>query len=89
MVDELIQWPGARPPFHMGSCHLTTDGPLEELHAFAPRVGLRPRWFKDEPGRERYDLTVKRRARAIVEGATFVPAREQARARFETRRAAS
>jgi len=38
MVDELQRWPTRIRCFQVGSCHLTTDGPLEELHAFASKV---------------------------------------------------
>lgn len=76
MVDELRRWPHARPPFLTGSCHLTTDGDVRELHAFAVRVGLKREWFQH--GRvPHYDLTEKRRREALRAGAVFVPAREQ------------
>lgn len=86
MVDELKVWPHARPPFHRGSCHITTDGPLEELHALAARVGLRRRWFQEHPTAPHYDLTPPRREAAIAAGAVFVSAREQALARLRRRR---
>jgi hypothetical protein len=82
MVDELQQWPGARPPFDRGSCHLTTDGPLDELHAFAARIGLRRRWFQNHPRAPHYDLTPGRRDEALRAGAVFVPVRTQARRRL-------
>lgn len=85
MVDAIAHWPGARPPFHRGSAHLTTDGPLDELHAFAKRIGLRRQWFQDHPIAPHYDLTPERHARALAAGATLVPAREQARRRREQR----
>lgn len=80
-VDEIRRWPHARPPFHRGSCHLTADT-LEELHAFAKRIGMKREWFQD--GRvPHYDLTPGRRAEAKLAGAVFVSAKEQARRRLE------
>ena len=83
MVDELKQWPGAKPPFDGGSCHLT--GPLPRLHDFAAALGMKRAWFQDHPSAPHYDLTPKRRAKAIALGAIEVPAREQARARVRAR----
>lgn len=85
MVDELQDWPHARAPFHRGSCHLTTDGALDDLHAFAARIGLRRAWFQAHSLAPHYDLTPGKRAEAILAGATFVPAREQAKARVARR----
>ncbi len=81
MVDQVIVWPGAKPPFHNGSCHLTTDGPIEELHAFAERLGMRRTWFQPHPKMDHYDLTPRRRAVALAHGAVFVEARAQTIAR--------
>jgi hypothetical protein len=78
MVDELKVHPGARRPFHLGSCHLTTDGNLAELHAFAARLGMRRAWFQDHRIAPHYDLTPGRRQLALQQGACFVSAREQA-----------
>lgn len=76
MVDELRKWPHAKAPFLTGSCHLTTDGPPAELHAFAARIGMSLAWFQH--GRvPHYDLTEKRRRAAMRAGAVFVSAREQ------------
>lgn len=81
MVDEIRLWPNARPPFTRGSCHLTTNGPIAELHAFAARIGLRREWFQPHPIAPHYDLTRRRRAAALAAGAVFVPIRVQLRAR--------
>lgn len=84
MVDELQVWPVARGIFTAGSCHLTTDGELDDLHAFAARIGMRRAWFQS--GRiPHYDLTEGRRQRALAAGAVFVPAKEQARRRIAKR----
>jgi len=81
MVDELQRWPNARRPFHMGSCHLTTDGPIEELHEFAKRIGMKRKWFQEHRLAPHYDLVPARREHALKLGAVFVSAREQARSR--------
>lgn len=92
MVDELKTWPGKGVPGYFGgdhlSCHLTTDGPLEELHVFAERIGMKRAWFQAR-STPHYDLTPRLRERALLAGAAFVPAREQARARMAQKRAAS
>jgi hypothetical protein len=82
-VDELRVWPTSIRCFKAGSCHLTADS-VEELHAFAAAIGLRLEWFQD--GRiPHYDLTESRRTRALELGASFVPAKEQARRRIAAR----
>ena len=90
LVDELIVWPHAKHRcFKGGSCHLTiVDEPLENLHAFAARIGLKRAWFQDHPLAPHYDLTPGRREAALRAGAAFVSAREQARARIAKRQAA-
>lgn len=82
MVDEIRVWPGKKPRcFASGSCHLTCDGDVEELHAFAEKLGLRREWF--QRGRvPHYDLTPRKREVALGLGAVVVPAREQARRRI-------
>jgi hypothetical protein len=85
MVDEIMKWPHARYPFMDGSCHLTTDGDLEELHAFAISIGLRRGWFQNHVLCPHYDLTPRKRALALSKGAVFVSARAQAKARREKR----
>lgn len=87
MVDELKVWPTAWGPFRAGSCHLTTDGTVDELHAFAARLGLRRSWFQHNPLAPHYDLVQSKRELALELGAVFVTARDQAKARIEARRA--
>jgi len=65
-------------------CHLTTDGELSELHEFAQRIGLKRQWFQDHPRHPHYDLTENKRLVALVSGAVFVPAKEQARRRNQS-----
>jgi len=83
-VDEVRthQMPTTIPRvFRAGSCHLTTNGDADELHAFARRLGLKRAWFQD--GRTpHYDLTASRRARALELGAVPISARAQARWRM-------
>jgi hypothetical protein len=87
MVDEIQVWPTKIRCFKKGSCHLTTDGPIEDLHAFAKRLRLHRVWFQEHPLAPHYDLTPKRRADAIVLGAVEVSAKEQARHRIAARKA--
>lgn len=75
-VDEVRVWPTTIPCFKKGSCHMTADT-LEELHAFARRLGLQRGWFQARSS-PHYDLTPARRARALEAGAVFKPAREAA-----------
>ncbi len=49
------------------SCHLIGDS-LEELHAFAQRIGMRREWFQPKSS-PHYDLTASRRQRAVECGA--------------------
>jgi Protein of unknown function (DUF4031) len=68
-----------------GGGHLQADT-LEELHAFAARLGLRAAWFQSKPGRpekDHYDLDARRRELALALGA--VP--ESRRAGAHRRRA--
>jgi hypothetical protein len=84
-VDELVAWPHARHRcFADGSSHLEADS-LDELHAFARRLGLKREWFQPRSS-PHYDLSPAKRERALALGATFRPAREAARARMEARR---
>jgi hypothetical protein len=91
MVDELVSYgqkaKGGARYFGSGkqSCHLTTDGPIEELHTFAVRIGLRREWCQhtNNPIHIHYDLTPNKREQALKAGAVFVPGREQAMRRVE------
>ena len=62
------------------SCHLFTDGDIDELHAMAERIGLKRRWF--QCGNKRlphYDLTESRRNAAISLGVIALSRAEAAR----------
>ena len=50
------------------NCHLTADS-LEELHAFASRLGLKRAWFQAHARWPHYDLTRGMRERAVRIGA--------------------
>lgn len=64
-VDTLVDYGWRLGP----SCHMVADD-LEELHAFARKVGLRRSWLHiSRGGIPHYDLTVRRRAVAIKLGA--------------------
>lgn len=87
-VDELRVYPHARGIFRAGSAHLTADT-LDELHAFAARIGLRRSWAQLPPAHRvpHYDLVASRREAAVAAGAVFVPAKEQAARRIAARAA--
>jgi len=80
MVDGLKVWTDRRP-FHKGSCHLTTHGPIDALHEFAKRLGLKREWFQDHEYAPHYDLTPAKRQEALRLGAVHVDAVQQARER--------
>jgi len=84
-VDQLVVWT-TRPPFGRGSCHMTADT-LDELHAFAARIGLKRAWFQRHALAPHYDLTPRRREAAVAAGAVEMTFREQkARGVGRTRR---
>lgn len=64
-------------------CHLVTDSPdIEELHAFAQRIGLRREWFQEftkRPAglyRPHYDVTEAVRKAAVLAGAQEISWKE-------------
>lgn len=70
-VDELRTVEPSRKWRYREACHLLADT-LEELHAAARGLGLKPEWF--QVGRvPHYDVTARKRALAIVLGAGQVP----------------
>jgi hypothetical protein len=66
-----------RFPSYAGCCHLWTDGPIEELHAFAQRIGLKRQWFQtSNPRFHHYDLLGStKRQQALDAGAQAVSLR--------------
>lgn len=75
-VDQIQNWPTAIRCFKGGSCHMIADT-VEELHAFARRLGLRRGWFQATSW-PHYDLTPARRAKAVTLGAVEKTSRELA-----------
>lgn len=71
LVDSLIDYVG-----HGKWCHMTSDTGLDELHAFARRIGLKRDWFQGKVGHPHYDLTPKMRKAAINAGARPVSSKE-------------
>jgi hypothetical protein len=66
-----------------GGGHMQADT-LDELHAFADRIGLRREWFQSKPGRpenDHYDLTGAGRELAIELGAIIEDRRAGTRRR--------
>ncbi len=76
-VDDLVDYSRitGRPSPDLW-CHMVTDGPLEELHQFAERMGMQRAWFQNKPGHPHYDLKPAGRARAIELGAKAVNIQE-------------
>jgi hypothetical protein len=72
-----------------GGGHMQADT-LDELHAFAQRIGLRQEWFQSKPGRpekDHYDLTRAGRELALGLGAISEDRRASTRRRQAVRRA--
>lgn len=59
---EGIRWKGRE------WCHLVADS-LDELHAFAARLGLQRHWFQSKSLYPHYDVTMLVRNRALALGA--------------------
>lgn len=70
-VDCLRDWGWRLGP----SCHLIADT-LDELHAFAARLGLKRAWFQNKRSGPHYDLTASKRQTAVVLGAVELENRE-------------
>jgi len=61
-VSRSWRWPRA--------AHMLADS-LDELHAFAKKIGLRRQWFQDGSS-PHYDLNPTRHAAALAAGAKLV-----------------
>lgn len=57
------------------SCHMWADSEAE-LHTFANRLGLRREWYQDKTEFKHYDLTARRRVKAVALGAVEVTRKE-------------
>jgi len=75
-IDPLVSYgqkpkPGAARHFGNGkrSCHMGTDGNLEELHRFAVSIGLQRWMFQADSSTPHYDLTPGKREQARRKGA--------------------
>jgi hypothetical protein len=68
-VDAMSRCMRTRTWRHRENCHLFCDGDLQELHAFAVRLGLRLMWFQGKGDLPHYDLTANKRALAVSLGA--------------------
>lgn len=54
-------------------CHLFSDiHDLDELHAFAEKIGLKRCWFQNHQSLPHYDITPNRRTVAVAYGAKEV-----------------
>lgn len=60
--DSRLTWRGK------SWCHLVADS-IDELHAFAARLGLKREWFQERTMYPHYDVTVNIRERALTLGA--------------------
>ena len=70
----------------VASCHLFTDSDdIEDLHAFAARLGMKREWFQPHKVAPHYDFVKSRRDLAVQFGVTQVN-RRQASAIWKARR---
>lgn len=69
-VDEAVwEWRGKK------WCHLLADS-LDELHAFAAKLGMQRAWFQSEGRYPHYDLTENKRTVALDLGAIAIDRRK-------------
>jgi hypothetical protein len=79
-VDGLEAWGWKMRGRTVPSCHMFTDSrDLEELHAFAARLGMKRAWFQPHKVAPHYDLTRSRRDMAVSLGAVQVGRRDASR----------
>ncbi len=75
-VDEIHEYklapPRVKDRYGVEWCHLGTDGPVEELHAFAEKIGLKRGWFQGWARIPHYDITPGKRVKAVEAGAVEV-----------------
>ena len=58
-------------------CHMTADT-MEELHAMARQLNLGMPSFQNKPRHKHYDVTARKRLKAIALGAVLLSPREYA-----------
>lgn len=83
-VDEIRKYGYGPRCFRGGASHMTADTE-EELHEMASAIGLKREWYQNKGGTPHYDLTPTKRQKAFNLGATFKPAREQAKERLRAK----
>lgn len=59
--------------------HLITDDPIDELHIFAEKIGLKRTWFQNHPRHPHYDIWGSKVRKAINNGAMFISSKELVR----------
>jgi len=75
-VDDLNHYSGKGWWCHMA---VETDGDLQELHAFAKKIGLKRAWFQEHIRIPHYDLVRSKRSLALEWGAIAVSNKEMFR----------
>lgn len=86
-VDALVDWGWKMRGRLVASCHMFTDSAdIEELHAFAARLGMKREWFQPHAIAPHYDLVKSRRDLAVQLGAQEVD-RKRASGIWRARRA--
>lgn len=81
-IDTLRNWGGSATFQWKHSCPLYGDD-LDELHGFAARIGMKRKWFQDRPRFPHYDLTSRRRRKALEVGAVEETTREMVRRLYQ------
>lgn len=66
-VDEITNYGGSATFRWKDSCHMYADT-LDELHAFAKKIGMKRAWFQDKRV-PHYDLNKSKHLKAIAQGA--------------------
>lgn len=90
-VDQIQEYPAeclADKPENLGIywAHLwCDDGQLDDLHAFARKIGLKREWFQDRHDFPHYDVVAAKRRLAVLNGATPMQLKEWLKRRIERR----
>jgi len=67
-VDEIHDYNGFTNLKYKKWSHMWTDGPIEELHEFADKLGLKRSWFQNKKRFPHYDVVPSKRAMALGMG---------------------